>query len=334
MKSSFLSALLVAAVAGFSQVSSAENLKIFSTRKQEQIQPLLDKFSKENPGVTFTYAKGRNWDVVAELEKLGKDADGDIYLTKDLVYLNEAAEKQLLLPFYSDVVAKNIPAFLIDKDNQWVGLALRARTMVYNPSRVKPSELSTYEDLASPTWTARMCLRTSLSSYSVGFTASLIHNLGEAKTLDVLKGWVENTAIDPTIGDELLLESIDAGVCEVGVINTHYFAQVLKTNPKINAKVFFANQATTGTHMNGSGVAILRTSRNPELAKKFIEFLTRTDVQTEFATEQIEYPANPVAKTPAVLQSFGTFKQDQTPWSELGKYLKKSRELFIQSEYN
>lgn len=329
MKVIFTLAFVLAA-----QAATAQNLKIYTTRNQAQMQPLLDQFQKENPGVTFSYAKGRNWDVIAELEKQGAESDGDIYLTKDLVYLNEASEKGLLLPFTSAVVTKNIPAFMIAENNEWVGLALRARTMVYNPSLVKPAELSTYEDLASSEWMARMCLRTSLSSYSVGFTASLIHHLGAEKTVEVLKGWVANTAIDPTIGDELLLQSIDSGICGVGVINTHYFAQELVKNPRLNAKVFFANQNTTGTHMNGSGVAILRTSKNPDLAKKFIEFLSRTEVQTQFALQQMEYPANPAAETPAMLKSFGTFKQDQSSWSELGKYLKQARELFVESEYN
>lgn len=329
----FLIASLFLSVAFVQEFANAQVLTIFTTRKQEQMQPLLDKFSKENPGVTFQYAKGKNWDLIADLEKAGQNSPGDIYLTKDLVYMNEAAQKGLLTPIDSEIVRKNIPAYLIDGQNMWVGLALRTRTMVYNPNLVDASELSTYEDLADPKWQTRMCLRTSLSCYSVGFTASLIHHNGDQKTLDVLKGWVDNTAIDPTIGDELLLQSIDAGICGVGVINTHYFAQVLKENPKLNAKVFFANQNTTGAHMNGSGVAILKTTKNKALAVKFVEFLTRTDVQTEFATQQIEYPANAAAQTPEILASFGSFKRDETPWSELGKYLVRARELFVESDY-
>lgn len=318
----------------FGFAAQAQNLKIYTTRNEAAMKPLLDLFSKENPGVTFTWVKGRNWDVVAELEKQGAAGDGDIYLTKDLVYLNEAAEKGLLLKFDTTEARKNIPEFMIDKGNQWVGLALRARTFVYNPELLDPSELSTYADLADSKWAARMCLRTSLSSYSVAYTSSLIHHLGRQGALDVLKGWVDNTAIEPTIGDELLLESIDAGICEVGVINTHYMATQLTKNPALKAKVAFANQGTTGTHMNGSGVAILKASKHPALVKKFIDFLTRTDVQTQFATQQNEYPGNPKAAIPAPLKAFGTFQQDQTSWTDLGAYLKESRQLFIEAEYN
>lgn len=203
--------------------ASAVTLNVVSTRNQMKMQPVLDLFKKENPGVEFTWVKGANWDLVAELEKIGASGQADIYLTKDLTYMNEAAEKGLLAKIKSDVVRKNIPAFMIDPQTQWVGLALRSRTIAYNPDLVSPEELGTYEDLADPSWQTRMCLRTSLSCYSVAFTASLIHHGGEAKTLETLKGWVDNTAIDPTIGDELLLQSIDAGICGAGVLNTHYY---------------------------------------------------------------------------------------------------------------
>ncbi len=326
--------LLVAILCGFQSVSSAQTLKIYTTRKQAQIQPLLDVFTKENPKVKFTVVTATNWNLVTALEKQGPSFDGDIYLTKDLVYLNEETEKGFFRKLDTTVARKNIPDYMIDTENHWVGLALRARTMVYNPNAVRPEELSTYEALSGEEWIGRMCLRTSLSSYSVGFTASLIHNLGDGKALEILKGWVLNAGIDPTIGDELLLESIDSGICGVGIINTHYFATSLMSNPKLNAKVFFANQKTSGTHMNGSGVAILRNSTQPELAQKFVDFLTRADVQTEFAKQQMEYPANPAAKIPVLLQSFGSFKRDTTSWTELGKYLMRSRELFIEADYN
>lgn len=320
-------------VSTLSFAASAVTLNVVSTRSQAKMQPVLDLFKKENPGVEFAWVKGANWDLIAELEKIGAEGKADIYLTKDLTYMNEAAEKGLLAKIKSEVVRKNIPAFMIDPDTQWVGLALRSRTIAYNPSLVSAEELGTYEDLATPEWQTRMCLRTSLSCYSVAFTASLIHHGGEAKALETLKGWVDNTAIDPTIGDELLLQSIDAGICGAGVLNTHYFVQQLKANPKMNVKMFFANQNTTGAHMNGSGIAILKTSKNQEIATKFVEFMTRTDVQTMFAVQDMEYPGNPEAQTPKELKALGSFKRDETSWFEIGKYLKKARELFIEADY-
>ena len=40
-----------------------------------------------------------------------------------------------------------MPANLRDPGKQWVGLTIRARTMFFNTSLVKPAQLSTYEQL-------------------------------------------------------------------------------------------------------------------------------------------------------------------------------------------
>ncbi|WP_168196450.1 extracellular solute-binding protein [Bdellovibrio sp. NC01] len=332
MTLSTVSAFLCAAILSFQALASAETLTIYSTHKQRSVQNLLNKFLAENKGVEIAYFSDVNWELVKKLEAEKATSKGDIYFTKDLVYLNETAAKDLLIPFTSAEVAKNIPAYMIDKNNLWTGLGLRARTMVYNPSSLNPAELSTYEDLGDSKWTARMCLRTSLSSYSVAYVASMIMHLGYDRALQAVKGWVANTVIDPTIGDELLLANIDAGVCEVGVMNTHYLAeqQMKKT---INAKPFFADQATTGAHMNGSGIGILKTTQNKALATKFIEFMTRKDVQEQWGREQMEYPANVEAEIPASLAAFGNFKKDETPWSDFAPYLEQARQLFKDADY-
>ena len=64
-------------------------------------------------------------------------------------------------PIDSPELASNIPAHLRDPERRWVGLTVRARTIMYNTTSVKPDELSTYEALGDPKWKGRLCLRTS-----------------------------------------------------------------------------------------------------------------------------------------------------------------------------
>ena len=59
-------------------------------------------------------------------------------------------------------VARKRPASpCADPEGNWYGLTVRARVLVYAKGRVKPSELSTYEDLASSKWRARLTVRSS-----------------------------------------------------------------------------------------------------------------------------------------------------------------------------
>src|SRR5690606_3061103 len=101
----------------------------------------------------------------------------------------QATQMGLLQPLDSPVLEKNIPAHLQDPQNHWFGLAVRARTIVYNPQKVKPAQLSTYEDLADPKWKGQLCLRTSKKVYNQSLVATLIARHGEPKTEQIVRGW-------------------------------------------------------------------------------------------------------------------------------------------------
>ena len=59
-----------------------------------------------------------------------------------------AAHEGLLKPVQSKVLDANVPAHLRDPKGQWFGLSVRARTIFFNTHKVKPAQLSSYEDLA------------------------------------------------------------------------------------------------------------------------------------------------------------------------------------------
>jgi iron(III) transport system substrate-binding protein len=186
---------------------------------------------------------------------------------------------------------------------------MRARTIMYNVRRVNPAELSTYEALGDPRWKGRLCLRTSGYIYNQSLLATMIKRHGEARTEEVVRGWVAN---QPTIinGDTKILEAIAAGQCDVGLTNTYYLARLLAKDPSFPVAPFFANQQTTGTHVNISGGGVTAHAKNRAHAVKLLEFLSTTEAQQMFATTSMEYPAHPRAEPHPIVKAWGSFKQD------------------------
>ena len=80
--------------------------------------------------------------------------------------------------------------------------------------------LNSYEGLADPMWRGRLCLRTSKKVYNQSLVAMLIAEHGEAKTEQIVKGWVANLAADVFANDTAVIEAIAAGQCDVGIVNT------------------------------------------------------------------------------------------------------------------
>ena len=180
---------------------------------------------------------------------------------------------------------------------------MRARTIMYNTTRVKPEELSTYAALGDPKWKGRLCLRSSSHVYNQSLLAAMIKRYGEPRTEEIVRGWVANQPILIN-GDAKILESIAAGPVRRRVTNTYYLGRILVKDPGFPVRPFWADQAGPGVHVNVSGAGVTAHSKHRAEAIKFLEFLSTPEAQSLFAEASLEFPANPRSR-PTLLRSVG-----------------------------
>jgi iron(III) transport system substrate-binding protein len=290
------------------QVGAAE-LIVYSERNESLIKPLFDAYTKET-GVEIRFITDQAGPLLERLKAEGASTPADILITVDAGSLWLAAQEGVLAPVASDVLAANIPAHLRDPDNRWFGLSVRARTIVYSAERVSAGDLTTYEDLASPKWKGRLCLRTSKKVYNQSLVAMMLERLGPKETERVVRGWVANLATEPFSNDTKLMEAIVAGQCDIGIVNTYYFGRLLKEKPGIKLALFWPNQDSSGVHVNVSGAGVTHHARHRDEAVKLLEWLSTGEAQGAFADLNLEYPANPTVKPDPVVAAWGSFKPD------------------------
>ena len=287
----------------------ADQVVVYSARIEQLIKPMFDAFTQET-GIKVKYTTDNEGALLARLQAEGKNTPADILITADAGNLWAAAQAGLLKPVKSEILESNIPAHLRDPANEWFGLSIRARTLIYNTRKVKLSELSTYEDLADPKWKNRLCLRTSKKVYNQSLVAMMIAEHGEAEAEKIVRGWVANLATDPLSDDTRALEFVAAGKCDVTLVNTYYFGRLMKKEPDLPLAVFWPNQNNSGVHVNISGAGITRYGRNEQAAVKLLEFLSSDKAQNLFADVNMEYPANPRIEADAFVAAWGSFKQN------------------------
>ena len=298
---------LLVAFAGAAQ--AAEEIVVYSARNEQLVKPLFDLYTKET-GTKITYITDAEGPLIARLQAEGERTPADMMITVDAGNLWLAADKGLFRPVKSKVLESIVPEQYQDSQNRWFGLSVRARTIVYSTERVKPEELSTYEDLADKKWEGRLCLRTSKKVYNQSLVATMIERHGEAKTEQIVKGWVDNLATDVFANDTALIEAIVAGQCDVGIVNTYYFGRLQHEKGDIPAKLFWPNQETTGVHVNISGAGITAHAKRPQAAQAFLEWLAKRHAQEIFAGINMEYPVNDATKWDPIVESWGKFKAD------------------------
>ncbi|SEK45488.1 Fe(3+) ABC transporter substrate-binding protein [Nitrosovibrio tenuis] len=310
----------------------AEQVVVYSARIEQLIKPMFDAFTKDT-GIGVKFITDKEGALLARLKAEGKNTPADMLITSDAGNLWEAAREGLLQPVESKILGANIPAYLRDPQNQWFGLSVRARTIIYNTQKVKPSDLSTYEALAEPKWKGRLCLRTSKKVYNQSLVAMMIAEHGEAKTEQIVKGWVANLAIDPLSDETRAMEFVAAGQCDVTLANTYYYGRLMEKNPSLPLAIFWPNQTGTGVHVNISGAGVTRYAHNVPAAIKLLEFLSSEKAQNLFADVNMEYPANPKVKPDPLVAAWGSFKENRINVTTAGELQAEAVKLMDRAGY-
>ena len=305
---------------------------VYSARKEHLIRPLFDAYTQKT-GVKIKYITGEAPVLMQRIKAEGKNTPADLLITVDAGNLWHAADKGILQPVQSDILDKNIPSHLRDPENRWFGLSVRARTIVYSTERVKPDDLSTYEDLAESKWKGRLLLRTSKKVYNQSLVAMLIAEHGEAETESIIRGWVENLAAPPFSNDTKVMEAIVAGQGDVGIVNTYYFGRLLKKNPSIPLALFWPNQKSSGVHVNVSGAGVTAHAKHKKSAISLLEWFSSKSAQNLFADSNLEYPANPQIKPHATVAGWGSFKQNPINLQKAGAYQAEAIRLMDRAGY-
>jgi iron(III) transport system substrate-binding protein len=259
------------------------------------------------------------------LQSEGANTPADVLLTVDAGRLATAREAGVLQAVQSDTLKVRIPATYRDPEGYWYGLSVRARPILYAEDRVKPEELSTYENLADPQWKGRICVRSSDSVYNQSLVAGLISHHGEAKTEAWAKGLVANFARPPKGGDRDQIKAVAAGECDLALANTYYLGGMVNSSDESERQaaakvtVFWPDAKTTGVHVNVSGAGVTAHARNRDQAVKLLEFLASDAAQRWYADANNEYPVNPEIPASATLAAWGEFKADTLNVAKLGE---------------
>ncbi len=303
-------------------------VRVYSARHYD-LEEAFEKFNEET-GVKVEFLFGSDAELREKIEAEGEDTQADVYMTVDAGNLANAAEQGIFAPLTSQVLTDAVPEGLRDPQDRWFGLAQRARTIVYSPERVDVGELSTYEDLADPKWNGRLCLRNSTATYTQSLVASMIAADGEPKTEEVVKGWADNAEIFNNDVD--IISNIASGRCDVGIVNHYYFANELNDNPDLPVELFWANQDTTGVHVNISGAGVTANADDPELAQQLLEWLA-TDGQDEFVGDNFEYPVNKDVAPDPLIADFGPFRAQDVDAVAYGELNTEAVELMARAGY-
>ena len=312
------------------QRANAKEINIYSYRSPALLKPFTSEYEKQF-SIKFNILHAKKG-LAQRLEAEGKNSPADVILTVDISRLSELAEMDLVRTINSAIIDTNVPIHLRDINKKWVSISTRARIIGISNKRVNRGAIQNIEDLANPKFEGKICTRIGSHPYNRALLASIIAHQGVRKAQLWAEALVSNFARKPKGNDRAQAKAIYSGECDIVLMNTYYFA-LMKFNEKNPEQkkwaqatdIIFYNQNNRGQHINVSGAAIAKYSKNYNEAVKFIEWLTMPKAQKIYANINFEYPVNPNVKLDGKIMEWGTFKADELPISKIAKFSKEAQ---------
>lgn len=317
-----LRSALLGTVATAIALPALADVNMYTTRQAELIEPVVQAFTeKTGINVNLSYVKGG---IAEKLKAEGERSPADLVMTVDIANLEQVVNAGVTEAVESEVLTTAIPAQLRDDQNHWFGLTTRARIVYASKDRVPDGEVVTYEGLADPKWKGRICTRSGTHNYNLALVSAVIAHHGE----EAAKTWVEgvkaNLARKPQGNDRAQVKAIWAGECDISLGNTYYMGKMLGEEEQIawaeSVRIVFPKFEDGGSHVNVSGIALLKGAPHKDEAIQLMEFFVSPEAQAIYAEENFEYPVLADAKVSDLVASWGDVTADNITLDDIASH--------------
>ncbi|SMF39580.1 iron(III) transport system substrate-binding protein [Tistlia consotensis] len=284
-------ALLTAAVAlaGAPADAASGKLVLYTSQPNADAQQTVDAFKAKNPGVEVEWIRDGTTKVMAKLraEFAAGAPQPDVLLIADSVTMAGLKKEGRLMAYPGAPVAPYDPA-LYDKDRTWFSTKLITTGIVYNTAA--PMKPRSWKDLLKPEAKGQIAMPSPLTS-----GAAMIHL--ESLTGDPALGWdyykgLADQGAVASGGNGGVFKAVAGGEKLYGVV-----IDFLPIRQKAKGSPVEFVFPTEGVSAVTEPVAILKTAKNPEAARAFVDFLLSKDGQ-ELASSMGYLPADPTVAPP------------------------------------
>lgn len=291
-------------------------LVIYNAQHEPLLKELAPAFTEET-GIEVELRNGKDLELSNQLVQEGAASKADVFLTENSPGMSQVEAAGLLAKLPEDLLAP-IPEQYRPRSALWTGFVARSTVLVYNTDLVEESELpASILDLAGPEWEGRLSFSPTGADFQA-IVAAVLELEGEEAT----QAWLEGIKTNGKVydGNNLVLEAVDSGEIEVGIVYHYYWERDRKENGDVSdnsAQYYFADQ-DPGAFVSVSGAGVLASSDMKDEAEQFVEFLVNEKGQQILADSYaLEYPLNPDIQLEGVTKPFSELQPPAVNVSDL-----------------
>ena len=296
----FLISMLAAMLGAPAAVAqTGGKLVLYTSQPDRDAQRTVEGFRKAHPGVDVEIFRSGTTEVMSKLmaEIAAGAPRADVLLIADALSMERLkAANQLLAYPQADV--REFPPDAYDKDKTYFGTKIITTGIIVNTSA--PMRPKSWKDLLSPQAKGQVALPSPLYSGAAAIhMAALTQN--PAIGADYYEKLAQNDAV-ALRGNGAVLNAVAGGQKMYGII-----VEFMALNAKAKGSPVDFVFPAEGVSIVTEPTAILSTTKNPQAAKAFVDFLLSREGQ-ELAVTQGYFPARKDVKPPPGFPDVGALK--------------------------
>ena len=288
-------ALIIALLSGLwadvDGARAAEELVVYSGRKEVAVKPIVDAFQKKT-GIPVKLKTGTTTGLAHELIQEKARPRADVFIATE-VGVMEILAKNGVLDTYVSPEAKGLEPGTRDRQGRWTGISSRARVLLYNKNLVAEKDVprSVFQ-LTDPKWKGKVAIAGTQERTTLSWVSSLMVAKGADFTKNYLKQLYANgLKILPDNTD--VWQSVGRGEFAVGLTNSPNYFLARKAGYPVGVVYPDQQDAEVGTLLNLNGIALVKGARHPDAARRFIDFVLSAAGQRILIDGAYEIPLRP-----------------------------------------
>lgn len=284
-----LTATCAALLGGCGGSSGHSSITLYNGQHAELTSTLVAVFEQE----TGVNVQIRTNDSAVLADQIIQESDGspaDVYISENSPELMELQRRGLLAQLPQSILGE-VAAGDKSPTGNWVGMASRVSSLVYDPALLPRSQLpASILDFAQPQWKGKIAIAPTDSDFPP-LVGAVIATHGEAAARNWLAGLKHNARVYQD--EEAVVAAVNRGDVRSGVINQYYWYRLqLELGKKaMHSALYYFSPDDVGAVVNISGAALLKSSKQSKNAERFIGFLVSKRGQKIIAaSDDFEYP--------------------------------------------
>lgn len=267
-------------------------LTVYSPHGKDLLQFYEQQFERAHPNVDVQWVDMGSQDVIDRLRSERANPQADVWFGAPAEIFARGARDSLLEP-YRPTWADAVPAEARDPQDLWYGTYLTPEVIAYNSQAVTAAEApKDWDDVLDPKWKGKVIIRDPIASGSMRAIFGAMILRGIRLTGDTAWGmnWLRRLDANTkeyTLNPTILYQKLGR---QEGLVTLWDMPDIAMLQQRTGIPVAY-QIPTSGTPLLVDGIAIVKGTKHPDLARAYYEFVTTKPAMLEAARRFLRIPA-------------------------------------------